>query len=241
MLKRSIRKKYAYCIFYLEKKYYKNIQQQLEEYGYTNLRSIVPTLNILKKTIKGHMIYEEVPVLFNYGFIRMPTELAYSRPFLNKVKKRIPGIHHWMRDTETLHPRKKRARIDNAEDFDDFSKVATCPRSEVFRFLRLSKENKKYSLDDLVRLKIGDYVHLKGYPYEGVGATVTEVNLKDRTVSLDLVILKGTMQLTLPFDNVLYSVYQNYDPDQIYAPAMDKNPDDITQDKIDEIINRKTY
>lgn len=236
------RQKFTYCIFYLERKLYKKINEQLVDEGYTRIKAIVPTVNILRKTIKGKMIFEEEPILFNYGFIRMPTECAFSRPFLNKMKKKIPGIHHWLKNTETLHPRKKKARIDNAEDFDDFSKVATVPRSEVRRFLKLSRENKKYSLDDLVNLKPGDYVSLNGYPYDGVGATVVEVNYNDRTVQLEMDIReKGTMPLVLPFDNVLYSVYQNYDPDKLYAGYLDKKPENITQEGIDNILNSKTY
>lgn len=236
------RKKFTYCIFYLERKLYKKINEQLVDEGYTRIKAIVPTVNILRKTIKGKMVFEEEPVLFNYGFIKMPTECAFSRPFLNKMKKKIPGIHHWLKNTETLHPRRKKARIDNAEDFDDFSKVATVPRSEVRRFLKLSRENKKYSLDDLVNLKPGDYVSLNGYPYDGVGATVVEVNYNDRTVQLEMSIReRGTMPLVLPFDNVLYSVYQNYDPDKLYAGYLDKNPENITQEGIDNILNRKTY
>ena len=74
---------YSYCIFYIERKYYQNINKELKEKGYKKVRAIIPTINVLKKTAKGKMIFEEVPILFNYGFIKMPTELAYSRPFLS--------------------------------------------------------------------------------------------------------------------------------------------------------------
>jgi len=33
--------------------------------------------------------------------------------------------------------------------------------------IRLAKANKKYSIDDLINVKPGDYIVLKGYPYEG--------------------------------------------------------------------------
>lgn len=238
------RKKYTYCIFYLEKKLWKKIPEQIEEAGYNTklVKAVVPTVNVLRKTIKGKMIFEETPVLFNYGFIKMPTECAFSRPFLNRMKKKIPGIHSWLKDTLTLHPKKKRIRIDNAEDWDDFSIVASASRKDVRRFLKISRDNKKFSLDDLINHKPGDYVTLKGYPYEGVGATVKEVNYKDRTITVELLVLGGnTMPLTLPFDHVLYSVYLNYDPDVIQASFLEYDPNDITQESIDNIIDRKTY
>lgn len=231
--------KYVYCIFYLEQKYYQRIKMDLKERGYTHIRPIIPTVSVLKKTHKGKMIFEDVPVLFNYGFMRMPSEYAYSRPFLNKLKRDIPGIRTFLRDTKTMHERKKKARIDNAEDFDDFSIVATCTREEVRRFKRISKENKKYSVDDLINLKPGDYLVLKGYPYEGVDATVKDVDFKNRLVKLILYPENGKMEIRLPFDNVLYSVYQNYDPDKLFANQREYDPNQITAEAITNLLESK--
>lgn len=231
--------KYVYCIFYLEQKYYQRIKMDLKERGYTHIRPIIPTVSVLKKTHKGKMIFEDVPVLFNYGFMRMPSEYAYSRPFLNELKRDIPGIRTFLRDTKTMHERKKKARIDNAEDFDDFSIVATCTKEEVRRFKRISKENKKYSVDDLINLKPGDYLVLKGYPYEGVDATVKDVDFKNRLVKLILYPENGKMEIRLPFDNVLYSVYQNYDPDKLFANQREYDPNQITAEAITNLLESK--
>ena len=56
---------YSYCIFYIERKYSHRINQELKEKGYDQLKAIIPTVNVLKKTIKGKMVFEEVPVLLN--------------------------------------------------------------------------------------------------------------------------------------------------------------------------------
>ncbi len=236
------RKKFVYCIFYLEKKYFQNTQKQLQEAGFHKLKAIIPMVKILKKTIKGKMQFVEEPVLFNYGFIKMPSEFAYDRQFLNKVKKSVPGIHHWLRDTDTLHPKKKRRRIDNAEDWDDFSLVATCPRKDVRRFLKISRENQQYSLDDFVKVTPGTFVQLKGYPYDGMNATVKKVDHTTRTVELDMVTLMGgSLTLTLPFDNVIYSVYKDYDPDVIYASFLDMDMNQVTEEGIQKLLERKQY
>lgn len=236
------RKKFVYCIFYLEKKYYQNTQEQLQQAGFHRLKAIIPMVKILKKTIKGKMQFVEEPVLFNYGFIKMPSEFAYDRQFLNKVKKAVPGIHHWLKDTCTLHPKKKRRRIDNAEDWDDFSLVATCPRKEVRRFLKISRENQQYNLDDFVRVTPGTFVQLKGYPYEGMSAKVKKVDHNTRTIELDMVTLMGgSLILTLPFDNVIYSVYRDYDPDVIYASFLDMDMNQVTEEGIQNVLSRKQY
>lgn len=228
---------YSYCIFYIERKYSDRINQELKEKGYDQLKAIIPTVNVLKKTIKGKMVFEEVPVLFNYGFMRMPTEFAFSRPFLNKLKRNISGIRTWLKNTETMHQRKKKARIDNSEDFDDFSLVATCSRKDVRRFKRMAKENKKFSVDDLMNVSIGDYIVLKGYPYEGIDATVLEVDYINKMVKMLLYPEMGRMEIWLPFDNVIYSVYKNYDPDKLYANSQDYDPNEITSESIDRIMD----
>jgi len=87
---------YSYVIFYLERKYYHLIEKELKEKGYENIKVIIPTLDILKRTVKGKMVFESVPILFNYGFMRMPTENAFSRPFLNKLKRNISGIRTFL-------------------------------------------------------------------------------------------------------------------------------------------------
>lgn len=97
----------TYAIFYLENKYYRGINHKLEELGLSpKIKAIIPTLNILKRNSRGKMLFENVPILFNYGFMKMPVELAYSRTFLNTLRKKIPGIRSWLKDTETIFSRK---------------------------------------------------------------------------------------------------------------------------------------
>lgn len=38
-------------------------------------------------------------------------------------------------------------------------------------------------------------------------------------------------------DNVIYSVYQNYDPDKLYTNSQDYDPNKITSESIDRIMD----
>ena len=97
---------YSYCIFYLDNKYYKDINKHLRDYGYHKIRAIVPTVKFIKRiSSRGSDIYQEEPILFNYGFMKLPTSIAFNRVLLNKMRKEIPGIKGWLKDTETLHRR----------------------------------------------------------------------------------------------------------------------------------------
>lgn len=231
--------KNVYCIFYIERKFYKNINKELKAKGYSKIHAVIPEVKILRKAIKGKTYYDEVPVLFNYGFMRMPLELAYSRTFLNKLRKDIAGIRTWLKSTQTMFPRKKKRRIDNAEDFDDFSMVAICPREDVKRFRRIARKNRKYSLEELTSIKPGDYVTLNIYPYEGVDACIKKVNKKDKTVTLNLYPAMGTMEVTIPIDHVLYSIYHNYDPEALFINPLQVDPNRITEELVEESYNSK--
>lgn len=234
-------KKYVYAICYLELKYFLNIKEDLRLRGYKDILPVIPTVHILKKTVRSRMEFEEVPILFNYGFVRMPIEKAYSRDFLRKLVKDIPGIRGWLNSPESLHPRKKkRRRVENMDIWDDFSIVSTVSREEVKYFKRLSKKNKRFSIEDL-SLNIGDYVVLKGYPFEGVDATIMDINHRTKTVKLLMYPENGRMEINLPFDNVIYSVYHNYDEDKLLVNQRDYDPNKITEQAIMDVLNLRQY
>ena len=232
----------TYAIFYLKNKYYQGINHKLEELGLSpKIKAIIPTLNILKRNSRGKMLFENVPILFNYGFMKMPVELAYSRTFLNTLRKKIPGIRSWLKDTETIFSRKKRKRIDNAEDWDDFSKVATVKRDVVRRFIKLAKANKQYSVEELMSLKIGDYITLNNYPYEGVDATVLSIDYNAKMVEVVMYPEYGKLITKLPFDDIFYTIYRDYNPDILIGQDKPFNPNTYTQDYLDrqKLIKRK--
>lgn len=232
--------KQVYCICYLELKYFKTIQQELDQHGY-NAKAIIPTINILKKVVKTRSIYQEVPILFNYGFIRMSSEDAYCRNYLKKIQKHINGIRGWVQSPESLHPKKKKRRVDNADIFDDFSMVATATKEEVKRFKRLSRKNHRFSGDDLA-ISIGEYIILKGYPYDGIDATVLDINYNTKMVKLLLYPENGRMELNLPFDNVINNVYSNFDPDDLLVNrSKDYKLDTLTEDTATKILELKQY
>ena len=233
---------YKYCVCRLDKKYWKSINEKLKDRGYKNIKALVPTVKILRKSKNGKNFYDELPLLFSYGFIKMPTEKAFNRQFLIKLKKEIPGILNWLRSTESMHPKKKKKRIDNAEDFDDFSMVATISKKEYKHYKTLSRNNQIFSADDIVNLKIGDYITLRSYPFDGIGAVVNGINLVTKMVTVTIYPENGSLAIQIPIDNVLYSIYQDYDEDKLSCLSnntMDVNS--IPEGYPDEVINQKQY
>lgn len=240
-MKRNI--PYVYCICRIDTKYWQNIDRDLENRGYKQIKSCIPTVNILEKSKAGKNIYKEVPMLFNYGFIRVKSNKAFDRQFLTKLKRDIPGILSFMKSLENMHPKKKRLRIDNSEDFDDFSMVATISRKEIKRYKAIAKRNKIFSSNDIVNTPIGSYITLKGYPFEGINARVDEINLNTKMVGVTIFpnTENSCLVIQVPFDNVFYSVYQNYNEDILNSPDREIDISQIAEGAPDEFLISKQY
>ena len=218
---------YVYCIFRLDRKFYKRINSDLKCRGYKHVKAIVPTISVLKKSRKGNNEYEDVPLLFNY--------------YLNKLKKDIPGIMSFMKSLD-YRPKRKRLRVDNAEDFDDYSVVATITKEEVKKYRRMSRANKIFSVNDITRVGIGDYVVLRGYPFEGIPAIILESNLTTKTMLVKLYPeMDGSLEIEVPMENVLYSAYHESDEYKMYSADYEVDLSQIPDGSTEEILMNKQY
>ncbi len=232
MLKKS---PYVYAIFRVNQKLASEINHELDQRGYTGIKAYIPTIQIAKSIKNGKNRYKDVPMLFNYGFMKIRSKLAYDRQFMNKLAVEIPGILSWVFDTVPLHNRKKKKRVDNRDVWDDFSRVATITRAELKYLKSLSKQNRVYSNEEITSLKPGQFIVLKNYPFNGVGAVVNEVHLSQRSVSMILWPDKLNLKVSIPFDHCLYSIYDDYeDPIESASPISEVNlenlPDEDTLD-----------
>lgn len=205
---------YVYTICRIDTKDWRNINQELVEHGYKDIKCFVPTLTMVKKTYRGQKKeVEEVPMLFNYGFIRMRSEVAYNRNFLFHLKREIPGIVSFLKSLDSMHVKKKRRRVDNAEDWDDFSKVATVTKKEFRHYMRLSRANQVFSLDE-VMVNVGDFVVMRGYPLDGMPAKVLDFNYPNKTAIVEIYPGEGSvLSMQIPLENILYSPYEHYQED----------------------------
>lgn len=202
---------YVYCVCRLDRKHWATINDQLKDRGYKRMKCFIPTVSIIRKTKNGKNTTEEIPMFFNYGFMKMDTRLAYNRQFLRDLRKEIPGINGWMLSLESMHTKRLRKRVDT-EDFDDFSKVAIITREEYKYYKKLSKKNHIFTMKDILRVPPGSYITLKGYPFNGLGAQLEDINYMNRTAVVK--IFPGgnsELKMQLPLDNVLYTIYDGYE------------------------------
>lgn len=224
---------YVYVICRVDIEYFQDINEDLKKHGYEHIRAIVPSIEILKHVKGGKRVYEHIPLLFNYGFVKMFNSLAHDRVKLDEIRRTIPGIHSWVKSTQTLHPKRHIKRTDNKLDFDDFSQVAMVTKAEVERLNTIAKQ--KYTHTNLPDIEIGDMVTLRCYPYEGMDAVILDLNLLAQTARVEL--FPGNVSLMIidvPIDTVLYSIYQNHD-DSITSKESGISLENIP-DVIDEVL-----
>ena len=119
--------------------------------------------------------------------------------------------------------------------------VATATKKEVRHFQRLSRQNKRFSVQDIMNIKVGDYIVLKGYPYDGIDATVVNVNHTTKMVKLLLYPQMGKMEISLPFDQVIDTVYSNYDPEILSVSDQEIDMATITEEAINKVLDIRQY
>lgn len=69
----------------------------------------------------------------------------------------------------------------------------------------MSRANKIFSVNDITRVGIGDYVVLRGYPFEGIPAIILESNLTTKTMLVKLYPeMDGSLEIEVPME--MYSI-----------------------------------
>lgn len=232
---------YSYCVFYLEEKSYKYINQDLKDNGYRFVRAIIPTIKFIDhQSSRGKYIDTEVPILFNYGFMKIPTKYIYNRQYMAKMRNSIPGIRCWLKNTETLHRnRGKKKRVDNNDVFDDFSQVATVSRKDIRRLLAISRENSRLKFEDVTSVKVGDFITLRHYPYIGVDAIIEEIDWEKQRIKLLVYPQTYKIHNWLPMEFVIYSVYEDFDPMRLLSEQQRGNLDRLSNESINRLPGKR--
>lgn len=197
---------YVWCIAYIKPDLMDEAQNHLDRYEeYTDIEIYIPTVKILKKVYKNKPQFKEVPLLFNYGFFKLPKDLACNTEALWLLRERIGVIFSWVKPSQ-VKP------IVKVTDLDiNYSKlnVATATDEEIATLSKTAKELSVHDSQEVQGLKTGDTVILQGYPFEGLYARVIEINGKSKRVKVKLN-AEGMMQMVeVDFQNVFYTVYNS--------------------------------
>jgi len=209
----------VYIVCLLHPHHWENLSRDLEERGYKGIVPIVPKVKLFKNLKAGRISYEYIPLLFEYGFLKMSSKKAYDRAFLRRLCRDIPGIKYIVRDTFSMFTKKKRKRIDNSEDWDDFSKVATVTKKELQHLIDIAEKNSIFNKEDIIQLHPGDYVVLKNYPFDGIPAVIGDISLNTKMATVHLYPDSSDILVKIPLDSILYSPYRDIEVPSDVVPV----------------------
>ena len=188
-----------------------DIEKVEKEYG---IEIVVPVTRVLKGKHRGRNNYEDVPYLFNLGFLRVPKFRRYDIDYLVKLKREIPLLLGFLRDT-TLP----------SQGFN-FAMISS---REVNRIIRDAGQSSIYSEHQEENIKIGDSIKLSGYPFEGLYGVVEKINKEKQNMVISIEISNGApLKITVPFFNIYYTMYH-----------YDMNSTDYLENGFEEVGERK--
>jgi transcription antitermination factor NusG len=206
-------KNWPWMIIYIDRNKFldTDIEKVEKEYG---IEIVVPVTRVLKGKHRGRNNYEDVPYLFNFGFLRVPKFRRYDIDYLVKLKREIPLLLGFLRDT-TLP----------SQGFN-FAMISS---REVNRIIRDAGQSSIYSEHQEENIKIGDSIKLSGYPFEGLYGVVEKINKEKQNMVISIEISNGApLKITVPFFNIYYTMYH-----------YDMNSTDYLENGFEEVGERK--
>lgn len=206
-------KNWPWMIIYIDRNKFldTDIEKVEKEYG---IEIVVPVTRVLKGKHRGRNNYKDVPYLFNFGFLRVPKFRRYDIDYLVKLKREIPLLLGFLRDT-TLP----------SQGFN-FAMISS---RDVNRIIRDAGQSSIYSEHQEENIKIGDSIKLSGYPFEGLYGVVEKINKEKQNMVISIEISNGApLKITVPFFNIYYTMYH-----------YDMNSTDYLENGFEEVGERK--
>lgn len=209
------RQEYSWVIAYVNVALLNKLPSDLRKSQYYDeIIPHIPLIRILKKQFKGKEFFDEVPLLFNYGFFRIPIGLAINTDLMIKLKEDLSCVSGWVRDTAKVHKSRKDEKTRNWVYTDSNVEFATVEPEMVEELVRKAREESIFSSDDIEKVKPGSIIFLMGYPFEGMQAKVVSIDKKAKKIKvlLGLDVDDGDFdengrEVTVHFENVFYSIY----------------------------------
>lgn len=215
---------FVWVVAYIDSAHLKTVVKELAKYPeYNRVEAYIPTVKILKKTFKKEDIFEEIPLLFNYGFFKVPREYAVYRNYLDNMQKNVSCIYGWVKDPS-------KGILANT----DSVYCATATSDEIADLIKKSGNMGAHSADDLALIKPGDMIILRGYPFDGMEAELVSVDEKRQRVMVNITIFDQVRPAEVSYDNVFFTVYHNKNYDE-NANNMADSLDAVASGKIDKV------
>jgi|TARA_R110000803_G_scaffold48460_1_gene100666 transcription antitermination factor NusG len=177
----------------------------------------IPMVKVLKKKFKGKEHYDEVPLMLNYGFVRVPKDKITNPEYFTDLRHKVSCIVGFPKVLGEKTPT-----------------IATATIREVNRVMKMGKKLSIYTghdfntlggrdtirklyephINDMGEFEDGKIINLKGYPFDGVDAQVCKIKFNKEEVDVLLQMGFGdeivAKPVTISFHNLFYTIYDNH-------------------------------
>lgn len=204
--------KKVWLIAYVNREFIDIAKEEIQRYNHQDIEVYIPTVRVLKKKFKNKNEFEFVPLLFNYGFFKIPYDKVKNPEYLMELRHQITCIYGWVKDPCKIQP-DNRSGLDmyNRNFSNALPSIAIATDDEVSRLISSSESMDIFDANDISRIQIGDYIKLKGYPFNDMSAEVLKINTKKREVTVNLQMDLVIKEIKVSFENVYYSIYKDHD------------------------------
>lgn len=221
--KRNIKER-VWCIAYINSNSLHLIEDDLSiKEEYKGIKPYIPTVKILKKVFKGKNEFDYVPLLFNYGFFKIPMYQALNPEFLIELKNNINCIYSWVRDITKpqeipIWDKKKKEILYHKP----LITVAVATDGEIQRVIKSQNELTIFSKEDLKNITEGSVITLHGYPFDDIEAEILDINHSKEEVKVKLVTFQVQREIVVSFDNVFYTIYSGGYDEKLKERSLDE-------------------
>jgi transcription antitermination factor NusG len=201
---------HVWAIAYIKSDQIHLVEAQLKRNAmFENVEAYIPTVKLLKKTVKSKPEFIQVPMLFNYGFFKIPTHLAISSSFLMNLRNEVSVIYGWVKEPKKL----VRCPIIGADGEVDYKNInaALATDEEVANLIAAAASTSVHTKEEIKELEVGCTIQLRGYPFEGLYGTVNSIDIKRHKLEVKLNLEGIFKNVTIDFQNVFYTVYASSD------------------------------
>jgi len=208
--KPKLESKFIWAIAYINRDFLNVVEAELNRYGY-DVEAYIPTVKVLKKKFKGKNVFEYEPLYFNYGFFKVSYEDACNPEFLLQLRSRISCIYGWVKDPANNIKKNVSLRDNNKDSYKALPGSAFASDKEIANMVKTGDTLSIHSAEEVARFKKGDYIKLKGYPFDDVPCEIIEINKHRKEIKVSLLLDVFVKEVTVSFENVFYTIYQGYD------------------------------
>jgi len=167
-------------------------------------RFIIPVVKILKNVIYYKETYEYKPLLFRYGFVELPIEYATNFEKLQLIVNLSYTLAGFVfRSKSAL--KQEILKNEGLGEHSPSILIETISQEEINRLFIIAQNLNIYNITD--ELAIGNYIILKGYPFDNIAAEI----ISKYTKTIKVKILSTGYEVQIQKENLYYTPYQDYE------------------------------